>query len=44
MAQYKGAASEANRAMHMQKRRERAKEQMEEMKAKIVNVRVSFLY
>lgn len=38
MAEYKGAASEGNRAMHMQKRRERAKEQIAEMKAKIVNV------
>lgn len=37
MAQYKGAASEATRAVQMQKRREKAKEQMEEMKAKIVN-------
>nr|XP_002131770.2 protein FAM50A [Ciona intestinalis] len=37
MAQYKGAASEGNRAMHMQKRRDKAKEQMEELKAKIVN-------
>lgn len=38
MAQYKGAASEANRAMQMQKRRDKAKNQMEELKAKIVNV------
>jgi len=37
MAQYKGAASEANRAMQMQKRRDKAKNQMEELKAKIVN-------
>ncbi|CAK8689309.1 protein FAM50A-like [Clavelina lepadiformis] len=37
MAQYKGAASEGNRAMHMQKRREKAKEHLEELKAKIVN-------
>uniref|UniRef100_H2YYX5 FAM50A/XAP5 C-terminal domain-containing protein n=1 Tax=Ciona savignyi TaxID=51511 RepID=H2YYX5_CIOSA len=37
MAQYKGAASEGNRAMHMQKKRDKAKEQLEELKAKIVN-------
>ena len=40
MAEYKGAASEGNRALHMQKRRERAKEQMAEMRAKIVNVSI----
>jgi len=37
MAQYKGAASEGHRAMHMQKRRDKAKAQMEEIKSKIVN-------
>ena len=44
MAEYKGAASEGNRALHMQKRRERAKEQIAEMKAKIVNVSVAGLF
>jgi len=37
MAQYKGAASEGHRAMHMQKRRDRAKAEIEEIKSKIVN-------
>lgn len=38
MAQYKGAASEGTRAMHIQKKREKEKEQLELMRAKIVNV------
>lgn len=38
MAQYKGAASEGTRAMHIQKKREKEKEQLELLKAKIVNV------
>lgn len=35
MAQYKGAASEAARAMQLQKKREKAKEEMENKKKKI---------
>lgn len=38
MAQYKGAASEGARAMQMQKKREKAKEDMELLKQRIVNV------
>ncbi|XP_039263652.1 protein FAM50A-like [Styela clava] len=37
MAQYKGAASEGTRAMHMQKKRDKEKEKLELMRAKIVN-------
>lgn len=43
MAQYKGAASEGARAMSMQKRRDKAKETMEMMKARIVNVSLFLL-
>ncbi|XP_072812087.1 protein FAM50A isoform X4 [Vicugna pacos] len=35
MAQYKGAASEAGRAMHLMKKREKQREQMEQMKQRI---------
>ncbi|XP_024592924.1 protein FAM50A [Neophocaena asiaeorientalis asiaeorientalis] len=35
MAQYKGAASEAGRAMHLMKKREKQHEQMEQMKQRI---------
>jgi len=35
MAQYKGAASEAGRAMQLMKKREREREQLEQLKAKI---------
>lgn len=38
MAQYKGAASEAARALQMQKRRIKAMDDLEEKKAKIVIV------
>lgn len=39
MAQYKGAASEAGRAMHLMKKREKQREQMEQMKQRIAEVR-----
>lgn len=35
MAQYKGAASEAGRAMQLMKKREREREQLEQLKQKI---------
>ncbi|XP_074123127.1 protein FAM50A [Sminthopsis crassicaudata] len=35
MAQYKGAVSEAGRAMHLMKKREKQREQMEQMKQRI---------
>uniref|UniRef100_A0A8C1AYX3 Family with sequence similarity 50 member A n=1 Tax=Cyprinus carpio carpio TaxID=630221 RepID=A0A8C1AYX3_CYPCA len=35
MAQYKGAASEAGRAMQLRKKREREREQLEQLKQKI---------
>ncbi|XP_043825029.1 protein FAM50A-like isoform X1 [Dromiciops gliroides] len=35
MAQYKGAASEAGRAMHLMKKREKQREKMEQMKQRI---------
>lgn len=38
MAQYKGAASEAGRAMHLMKKREKQREQMEQMKQRIAEV------
>ncbi len=38
MAQYKGAASEGNRAANLLKQRERAKEELERMKMKIAEV------
>lgn len=38
MAQYKGAASEAGRAMQLMKKREREREQLEQLKAKIAEV------
>lgn len=39
MAQYKGAVSEAGRAMHLMKKREKQREQMEQMKQRIAEVR-----
>lgn len=38
MAQYKGAASEAGRAMQLTKKREREREQLEQLKKKIAEV------
>lgn len=38
MAQYKGAASEGNRAANLMKKRERAREELELMKMKISEV------
>lgn len=43
MAQYKGAASEAGRAMHLMKKREKQREQMEQMKQRIAEVRAGSL-
>lgn len=43
MAQYKGAASEAGRAMHLMKKREKQREQMEQMKQRIAEVGPSSL-
>ncbi|XP_068104912.1 protein FAM50A [Hyperolius riggenbachi] len=40
MAQYKGAASEAGRAMQLMKKRERQREQLEQMKQKIAEENV----
>lgn len=39
MAQYKGAASEAGRAMQLMKKREREREQLEQLKQKIAEAR-----
>ena len=39
MAQYKGAASEGNRAANLMKKRERQKEELELLKKKIAEVR-----
>lgn len=44
MAQYKGAASEAGRAMQLMKKREKEREQLEQMKQKIAEVREGSLY
>lgn len=38
MAQYKGAASEAGRAMQLMKKREKEREQLEQLKQKIAEV------
>lgn len=38
MAQYKGAASEAGRAMQLIKKREKEREQLEQLKLKIAEV------
>ena len=38
MAQYKGAASEGNRAAQLMKKREKAKEELERLKQKISEV------
>lgn len=38
MAHYKGAASEGTRAVHLMKKRERAREELERMKQKISEV------
>lgn len=43
MAQYKGAASEAGRAMHLMKKREREREQLEQLKQKIAEVCTFYL-
>lgn len=40
MAQYKGAASEAGRAMQLMKKREKEREQLEQLKQKIAEVRL----
>uniref|UniRef100_A0A3Q2QQV3 Family with sequence similarity 50 member A n=1 Tax=Fundulus heteroclitus TaxID=8078 RepID=A0A3Q2QQV3_FUNHE len=42
MAQYKGAASEAGRAMQLMKKREKEREQLEQLKQKIAEVRGTF--
>uniref|UniRef100_A0A3B3C3U4 Family with sequence similarity 50 member A n=1 Tax=Oryzias melastigma TaxID=30732 RepID=A0A3B3C3U4_ORYME len=42
MAQYKGAASEAGRAMQLMKKREKEREQLEQLKQKIAEVRHFF--
>ncbi len=41
MAQYKGAASEAGRAMQLRKKREREREQLEHLKQKIAEASAS---
>ena len=41
MAHYKGAASEGNRAATLMKQREKQKEELEFLKKKIADVRVS---
>ena len=38
MAQYKGAASEAGRAMQLRKKREKEREQLEQLKLRIAEV------
>lgn len=38
MAQYKGAASEAGRAMQLMKKREKERSQLEQLKLKIAEV------
>lgn len=38
MAQYKGAASEAGRAMQLMKKREKEREHLEQLKQKIAEV------
>lgn len=43
MAQYKGAASEAGRAMQLMKKREKEREQLEQLKQKIAEV-CNFLF
>ncbi|GCB83454.1 hypothetical protein scyTo_0024471, partial [Scyliorhinus torazame] len=39
MAQYKGAASEAGRAMQLMKKREKQREQLQQLKQKIAEVK-----
>ena len=43
MAQYKGAASEAGRAMQLRKKREKEREQLEQLKLRIAEVAMSTL-
>lgn len=44
MAQYKGAASEAGRAMQLMKKREREREQLEQLKQKIAEASEALFY
>lgn len=44
MAQYKGAASEAGRAMQLMKKREKEREQLEQLKQRIAEVSMSTLF